>query len=96
MAKFTKLKWLALASAAGALSMPALAQALAQPVPPPAQAQPQQTTKPAASDPIAPLPQSAAEAAPEELPPPIWTMANANELLTYINSIYQEGLNPAD
>ena len=72
------------------LPMQALAQAAqapatsAQPAPAPAQ------------DSIAPLPPASSEPVVEELPPPPWAMNDAMELLAYINSVGQEGLNPLD
>ena len=33
---------------------------------------------------------------PAPLPPPIWTLSDAQELLTFIRNIGKEGLNPAD
>ena len=54
-------------------------------------------------DPIAPLPDAAAqpaqaepEAAPPPPPPPIWSVMQAKALLDYINDIGREGLSPAD
>ena len=69
-------------------------QALAQAVPAPAS--PVQPVPAPANDPIAPLPGDATDPVVEELPPPPWTVNDATELLAYINSVAQEGLNPLD
>jgi murein L,D-transpeptidase YcbB/YkuD len=87
--------------------MQALAQAVPAPAPPraaiPNQARPPvvaptPTPGPAPSrDPMAPLPPTEGTApVVEELPPPIWQVADANDLLTYILAIGSEGLDPAD
>ena len=96
MSKFNNIRALALSGAIGILSVPALAQAVPVSGPQPVQAAPPQVAPAPARDPIAPLPQGQAEAVPEVLPPPVWTMANATELLGYINTIHLEGLAPAD
>jgi L,D-transpeptidase YcbB len=71
--------------------MQAIAQAIPTPAPPPA------ATPAPGSDPIAPLaPPEGAAPVVEELPPPLWPMADAQELLAYINSIGREGLDPLD
>ena len=80
--------------------------ALAQAVPVPAAPQQSRPAAPIATvpkpapaagqDPMAPLPPAEGAPAVEELPPPPWSMANAMELLGYINSIHQEGLDPLD
>ena len=48
--------------------------------------------EPQASTPVA----TPAPATPAPLPPPDWALLDAQELLTYIQSVGQEGLNPAD
>lgn len=57
-----------------------------QPVQAPGQLQPQGPAAAPAVEPLAPIP----------LPPPIWAVSDAQELLAYIQSIGQEGLTPAD
>ena len=96
MSQSNNVRALVLSGAIGMLSVPALGQAVPAPGPQPAQAPPGQAAPMPAQDPMAPLPQGQAEAVPEVLPPPAWTMANANELLAYIQGIHQEGLDPAD
>ena len=87
-------KSLALAGAIAVLPMQVLAQAVVQPAPVPPKPQ---AAAPAAKDPIAPLPAPADQpAVVEQLPPPIWQVADAQDLLTYINGIGAEGLDPAD
>ena len=59
-----------------------------------------------AADPMAPAPPAGAQPAqpaetppppsPLELPPPLWQVADAQELLAFINSVGSEGLVPAD
>lgn len=70
--------------------MQAIAQSL--PAPPTTRA----PVPPPAPDPIAPLPAEGAQPVAEELPPPPWSVADAQELLAYINSIHLEGLDPLD
>jgi L,D-transpeptidase YcbB len=70
-------------------------QALAQAVPPAAPV-PSPAPPAPSSDPMAPLTPQAAEPVVEELPPPPWAMGDALELLAFINSIGQEGLDPQD
>ena len=75
----------------------ALAQAAQQPVPVPAIMPPQQPAPAPAKDPIAPLPPAEGTApAVEELPPPVWQVSDAQDLLVYIIGIGNEGLDPAD
>jgi murein L,D-transpeptidase YcbB/YkuD len=99
---FERFRSLSLATAMAILPVQALAQAATpqtsvKTLPQPVTASPAPVrAAPAAPDPIAPLPPDAGVPAVEELPPPIWSMANATELLVYINSIRQEGLEPAD
>jgi murein L,D-transpeptidase YcbB/YkuD len=84
--------------------MQALAQAVpsAVPSPPPAASQapvqaPLRATVPASQDPMAPLPPAeGAVPAIEELPPPLWQVSDAQDLLAYIIGIGSEGLDPAD
>jgi murein L,D-transpeptidase YcbB/YkuD len=51
---------------------------------------------PPGQDPIAPLPPEAGSPAAEELPPPIWQVSDAQDLLAYIIGIGVEGLDPVD
>jgi murein L,D-transpeptidase YcbB/YkuD len=106
-----RLRSVSLAGTALLLPVQAVAQAVPAPVqqrpPVSAQARPPATTQarppvtaPANApgrDPMAPLP-PAEGAAPvvEELPPPIWQVADANDLMTFILAIGSEGLDPAD
>jgi murein L,D-transpeptidase YcbB/YkuD len=59
---------------------------------PPVQPAPASTTAQPAGDPLAPV----VAPAPVELPPPVWQPAAAQDLLTYIGGIGQEGLDPRD
>ena len=93
--KVDRIRSLSLATAMAVLPVQALAQVMPAQSAAPAQAQPMPAPR-AGSDPMAPLPPTEGAPAVEELPPPIWTMANAMELLAYINSIHQEGLDPLD
>lgn len=95
MTKFERIQSLSLASALAILPVQAAAQAVAAPQPAQGQAAPRPVGPPPAADPMAPLPPDGISAV-EELPPPVWTVANANELLAYINSIHTEGLEPLD
>jgi murein L,D-transpeptidase YcbB/YkuD len=99
-------KFFALAGAAAALPFSAVSAQVKRPaVPTPAAraarppAQPQMPpAEPAQQLPaqgIAPPP-ALAPAAPVPLPPPVWAVSDAQELLAYIQSIGREGLNPAD
>jgi murein L,D-transpeptidase YcbB/YkuD len=90
----SRLKSLMLFSAA--VQLP-LAPILAQATPP--------VAKPPAVQPTSPIPGGAAPAGqapaaeaplPPPLPPPVWDMRNAADLLGYIQAIGGEGLNPAD
>jgi len=89
---FERLRSLCLATAIAALPVSALGQPVAvakAPTPGPAAAP--------AQDPIAPLPAPAdAQPSVENLPPPLWTAADASELLACINSVHLEGLDPLD
>ena len=49
-----------------------------------------------AADPIAPLPPEGAAPVVEDLPPPIWAVADAQDLLAFIIGIGGEGLDPRD
>jgi L,D-transpeptidase YcbB len=62
---------------------------VAQPLPIPGR-----VAQPQPKSPVAPA--LAAPPAPSPLPPPAWTVPDAQELLAYIQSIGQEGLIPAD
>jgi murein L,D-transpeptidase YcbB/YkuD len=85
--------------------LPAAAVAQVQGAPPSAQrpAAPPRTG-PAATHPDAPIPgnpdykppQSADQLAPLPLPPAVWAVRDAQDLLAYIGQIGTEGLNPAD
>lgn len=92
MIKFKRFRWLSLATAMAVLPMQALAQAIPQPAPAPARP----AAQPQPKDPIAPLPPESAAPTIEELPPPIWQVSDAQELLAYILAIGAEGLDPAD
>jgi murein L,D-transpeptidase YcbB/YkuD len=78
--------------------MAALAQAVPAPAPAPVLAPPPKPAPaPPAHDPMAPLPPPAGTApAVEELPPPVWQVSDANDLLAYIIGIGSEGLEPSD
>jgi murein L,D-transpeptidase YcbB/YkuD len=58
----------------------------------------QAQSAPKAPDPIAPLPEGAAEPAAVEpvLPPPMWQMQDAQALLAFIGMVGNEGLDPRD
>jgi murein L,D-transpeptidase YcbB/YkuD len=102
-----RLRSMSLAGAALLLPMQALAQAVPGPAPvQPSPAAPTQTRPPATTpapapapgrDPMAPLPPAGGTApVVEELPPPIWQVTDANDLLAFILGIGSEGLDPAD
>src|SRR5690348_4792342 len=91
------------ALAATAVS-PAAAQVAPTRAPAPAPAKPAPAVLPKATPPAAvpanpdlaqdqPPP---AQPAPAPLPPPVWDVASAQQLLTYIQGIGAEGLDPAD
>lgn len=96
-------KCMLLFSAAALVPAAAMAQ-----VSPPVAAQPRPATPglqtgPAATQPGAPLPGNpdykpapAEQAAPAPLPPAVWAVRDAQDLLAYIGQIGAEGLNPAD
>jgi hypothetical protein len=94
--------WILVASVAGLAMQPVLAQTPASPRP--AQPAPAILPQPAAPHPQgAPVilqsqPQVAAPLAPAPapLPPVIWDVASAQELLAYIEQLGAEGLNPSD
>ena len=89
---FERLRSLFLATAIAALPVSAVGQPVAVPKAP----TPGPVAAPA-QDPIAPLPAPAdAQPSVENLPPPLWTAADASELLAYINSVHLEGLDPLD
>ena len=92
---FKRFRLMALATVAAALPMQAVAQAVPAAVPPgPAAVAPRAAP---AKDPIAPLPPAeGTEPVVEVLPPPLWPMADAQELLAFINTIHKEGLDPLD
>ena len=52
--------------------------------------------QPRPADPMAPLPADGAAPAVEELPPPIWSASDAQDLLAFIIGIGAEGLDPRD
>ena len=95
-----RLRSVSLASAALLLPMQAIAQAVPAPaVTQPAGPAPIQPRRPAptpapAADPLAPP--AVAAPAIEDLPPPIWQVSDANDLLAFIMGIGSEGLNPED
>lgn len=91
------MKLMALMGAALALPVTAHAQQAA-PGPVPLQSAPTPAPTPGKVNPpaVAPAPAQAAPVEPEPLPPPIWTLADAGELLAYIEGIGKEGLDPAD
>lgn len=87
-----------LAAAVAALPVQAISQVIPQPqAPEPAPAQVRQPVQAAPADPMAPLP-PAEGAAPvaEELPPPIWSASDAQDLLAFIIGVGAEGLDPRD
>ena len=90
-------KSLALVAAVGSLPFQGLAQtAPARPLPAPA-AKPPAAPPSQGQDRLGPLPQPAAEApAPVELPPLVWQVADAQDLLAFIKGIAAEGLDPLD
>ena len=90
-----RFRLMALATVAAALPMQAVAQTAPATVPPgPAPVAPRAAP---AKDPIAPLPPAeGTEPVVEVLPPPPWSMADAQDLLAFINSIHKEGLEPLD
>ena len=92
---FMRLRSVCLASAIALLPMTALAQA--GPSPAPVRTAPPPPGAAPANDPIAPLP-PAADAPPvvEDLPPPLWQVADASDLLAFIAGIGAEGLDPND
>ena len=103
MNSFERIRSLSLATAAVLLPVQALAQTAAtvppasKPVAPAVKAPAPAPAPVRQGDPMAPLP-PADGTIPlvEELPPPPWTMADAQELLATINSIHKEGLDPLD
>ncbi len=54
------------------------------------------TAAPVAPVAVAPLPAPAPAAEPAVVPPPLWTVADAEQLLAYIQAIGAEGLDPLD
>ena len=95
MTTYKVLRSLSLVLAGTALPAQLLAQAV--PVPAPPVQSPVQGAAPApAPDPMAPLPPATGVVPPEVLPPPIWQVGDAQELLAFINAIQQEGLDPLD
>ena len=87
-----------LAAAMAMLPVQAISQVVPQPQAP--QPAPVQVTRPmpaAPADPMAPLPQAEGTApAVEELPPPIWSARDAQDLLAFIIGVAAEGLDPRD
>jgi murein L,D-transpeptidase YcbB/YkuD len=82
-------------------------QAVGQVVPAPQLAQPAPTAaqlpvnatppvKAPVADPMAPLPPESAAPVVEELPPPAWSVTDAQDLLAFIIGIGSEGLDPLD
>jgi len=98
----TKARWNHLVTFTAMAGVP-LSMAAAQPAAAPAGPATRPAVQPKPVDPIAPLPDAAAqpaqaepEAAPPPPPPPIWSVMQAKALLDYINDIGREGLSPAD
>ena len=97
MKRFELVRSLSLATIIAALPIQAFAQPMSAPVPAAPQTSPQIKTPAPVRDPMAPLP-PAEGAAPivEQLPPPMWQIGDAQDLLAYIIGIGSEGLSPAD
>ena len=93
--KFKRFRSFSLATAMVVLPVQVLAQAIPQATPAPAPA-PARPPVQAPKDPIAPLPPEGVAPVVEELPPPIWQVGDAQELLAHIIGIGTEGLDPAD
>jgi murein L,D-transpeptidase YcbB/YkuD len=99
----SRVNWLAMFAVSVALPVGAV---LAQPATPNASApKAGGVTTPKPVDPIGPLPETDPNAAPPQepappppppLPPPQWRFDQASALLTYIQWVAREGLNPAD
>ena len=99
----SRVNWLAMFAVSVALPVGAV---LAQPATPNASApRAGGATTPKPVDPIGPLPETDPNAAPPQepappppppLPPPQWRFDQASALLTYIQWVAREGLNPAD
>jgi murein L,D-transpeptidase YcbB/YkuD len=90
-----RLRSVSLAGASILLPMQALAQAVPAPTPnQPLPAVRAPAPAAAAADPLAPP--VAATPVVEELPPPLWQVADATDLLTFIQGIGSEGLDPND
>lgn len=93
------------ALAAGGIT-PALAQVAAPRTPPPPKTAPAVQPKATPEAPVpgnpdfapdqAPPSEAAPAPTPAPLPPPVWDLASAQQLLTYIKGIGVEGLNPDD
>jgi len=85
-----RLKSLMLISAVAAVPLGALsAQVAPTPVGPP-------VAQPGAPVPASPMPQAIPAPEPAPLPPVMWDMRNASDLLAYIQAVGGEGLNPVD
>ena len=100
----SRLKSMMLFSAAAMLPLAPLSAQARQPVPAPV-AKPPVAKPPVAQPPGTPLPGTAAPAPqppaevvppPPPLPPVVWDQRNATDLLSYIQTIGGEGLNPRD
>ena len=97
------LRSVSLATAIAVLPVQAVGQVvpapqLAQPAPTAAQL-PVNATPPVkapVADPMAPLPPESAAPVVEELPPPAWSVTDAQDLLAFIIGIGSEGLDPLD
>lgn len=88
------LRTVGLATVMTLLPVQAMSQVVAQPG---AQHTAPSAPAPANADPIAPLPPAeGAPAVAEELPPPVWPVPAAQDLLAFIAGIGAEGLDPRD
>ena len=97
MKRFELVRSLSLATIIAALPIQAFAQPMSAPVPAAPQTSPQIKTPAPVRDPMAPLPPAEGAApAVDQLPPPMWQIGDAQDLLAYIIGIGTEGLSPAD
>ena len=97
----TKARWNRLVTFTAMAAVP-VAMAAAQPAAAPVAKPTKPQVQPKPADPIAPLPDAAAQPAQTEPapipppPPPLWTLQQASSLVGYINNVGKEGLSPAD